>query len=70
MTFQVQRVLDFYSINSRADIELIEWSKLPSRDVVIDPNLYWYRLEAFMAIFDCMHRTRLFKCQKLDGLIV
>jgi hypothetical protein len=60
-SFQVRRIIDFYMTNSRVDIELIEWSKLPKTENSNeqDPNFYWYRLEAFMAIFDCMHRARL-----------
>ncbi|KAI6212525.1 protein of unknown function DUF23 domain-containing protein [Aphelenchoides besseyi] len=59
---EVQRIFDFYKANSHAEIELIDWSKLPSRDTWyqkhFDPNSSWYRLEAFLAIFDCMQRAR------------
>ncbi|KAI6171189.1 protein of unknown function DUF23 domain-containing protein [Aphelenchoides bicaudatus] len=59
-TDEVKRVINFYKEHSRVEIQLIEWSKLPtfSSNPDTDPNFYWYRLEAFMAIFDCMHQAR------------
>ncbi|KAI6243283.1 protein of unknown function DUF23 domain-containing protein [Aphelenchoides fujianensis] len=47
---EVQRIIDFYRANGRAQIELIDWSKLPQRESWsrshFDPNDHWYRLEA------------------------
>ena len=60
---EVQDILQFYIETSGADIELVRWSELPiikgkRGDLETNPNSYWFRLEVFLAIFDCMHRAR------------
>ncbi|CAD5217416.1 unnamed protein product [Bursaphelenchus xylophilus] len=42
------------------EIQLIDWSKIPKSKSPkdFDPNLYLYRLEPELAIFDCMQRMR------------
>uniref|UniRef100_A0AC34QHG3 Ion transport domain-containing protein n=1 Tax=Panagrolaimus sp. JU765 TaxID=591449 RepID=A0AC34QHG3_9BILA len=56
---EVQKILDFYKETSDADIELVNWSRLPSEgSEESNPNAFWFRLEVFLAIFDCMHRAR------------
>uniref|UniRef100_A0AC34R4B0 Glycosyltransferase family 92 protein n=1 Tax=Panagrolaimus sp. JU765 TaxID=591449 RepID=A0AC34R4B0_9BILA len=60
-TPEVKRILDFYKETSDADIELVTWSKLPSVPNItstLNPNSYWFQLEVFLAIFDCIHRAR------------
>uniref|UniRef100_A0AC34FK16 Glycosyltransferase family 92 protein n=1 Tax=Panagrolaimus sp. ES5 TaxID=591445 RepID=A0AC34FK16_9BILA len=60
---EVRDILDFYIQTSGVDIELINWSRLPTtiegaNDLKLNPNAYWFRLEVFLGIFDCMHRAR------------
>uniref|UniRef100_A0AC35F5N4 Glycosyltransferase family 92 protein n=1 Tax=Panagrolaimus sp. PS1159 TaxID=55785 RepID=A0AC35F5N4_9BILA len=59
---EVRDILDFYIQTSGVDIELINWSRLPTSlegegDLKMNPNAYWFRLEVFLGIFDCMHRA-------------
>ncbi|KAH7694316.1 hypothetical protein AAVH_38641, partial [Aphelenchoides avenae] len=65
MTDEVHKIVKFYSSTVKnIDVELVPWSELPHHlsgksgpSSSKDPNSYWYRLEVFLAIFDCMHRA-------------
>uniref|UniRef100_A0A7E4ZS61 Glycosyltransferase family 92 protein n=1 Tax=Panagrellus redivivus TaxID=6233 RepID=A0A7E4ZS61_PANRE len=61
MSPQVKDLIEFYQATSNAEIELIPWSRLPVSPTVTikqNPNAYWFRLEVFLGIFDCMMRAR------------
>lgn len=59
LLFQVKTVLDFYSSQPDIDIEFVDWSALPKQNESDnDPNLLLYRTEVYMAVFDCLHRSR------------
>uniref|UniRef100_A0AC34R3Z7 Glycosyltransferase family 92 protein n=1 Tax=Panagrolaimus sp. JU765 TaxID=591449 RepID=A0AC34R3Z7_9BILA len=60
-TPEVKRILDIYNKTSGVEFEFVEWSRLPTLPNVTtatNPNSYWFQLEVFLAIFDCMHRAR------------
>ncbi|KAI1727632.1 glycosyltransferase family 92 domain-containing protein [Ditylenchus destructor] len=70
----VARILEFYKstvnlLNStqtktpQIEIDIVDWSRLPTppnmaNDSKSNPNYYWFRLEVFTAIFDCVNRAR------------
>ncbi|CAD5226617.1 unnamed protein product [Bursaphelenchus xylophilus] len=61
-TKEVGELLQFYASQKGIQVDFIDWSSLPlieedSSDSR-NPNRYWFRLEVFMAIFDCVHRAR------------
>ncbi|KAI6236392.1 Glycosyltransferase family 92 protein [Aphelenchoides besseyi] len=57
-TREVQSIIDFYHESSNVSIELIDWSDLPLNGTSENPNLFWYRLEVAISIFDCLSRSR------------
>ncbi|KAI6200451.1 protein of unknown function DUF23 domain-containing protein [Aphelenchoides besseyi] len=57
-TREVQSIIDFYQERSNVSIELIDWSDLPLNGTTQNPNLFWYRLEVAISIFDCLSRSR------------
>uniref|UniRef100_A0A7E4V0K2 Glycosyltransferase family 92 protein n=1 Tax=Panagrellus redivivus TaxID=6233 RepID=A0A7E4V0K2_PANRE len=61
MSPQVRALIKWYQSASKAEIELIPWSRLPvspNADMENNPNAYWFRLEVFLGIFDCLVRAR------------
>ena len=69
---EVQDILNFYTATSGADIELVNWSRLPTTaedndSLDTNPNAFWFRLEVFLGIFDCMHRARYTDSKQLQG---
>ncbi|KAI6236391.1 protein of unknown function DUF23 domain-containing protein [Aphelenchoides besseyi] len=63
-TQEVGELLEFYGKQKGVSVELIDWTGLPEsvqledRRIDFNPNRFWFRLEVFMAIFDCTHRAR------------
>lgn len=61
---EIRDIINFYIKTSGISIELIDWSLLPitvsetNNNTKSNPNGYWYRLEGFLSIFDCLHRSR------------
>lgn len=63
-TPEVGELLDFYANSSGVEFEFIDWTALPMRKepnehlAATNPNRFWFRLEVFMSIFDCVHRAK------------
>ncbi|KAI6175762.1 protein of unknown function DUF23 domain-containing protein [Aphelenchoides bicaudatus] len=63
-TPEVGELLDFYANHSGVNFEFIDWTSLPQRTEPnenledTNPNRFWFRLEVFMSIFDCVHRSK------------
>ncbi|CEF68398.1 Domain of unknown function DUF23 domain-containing protein [Strongyloides ratti] len=57
---KIFEIINAYKLKLNIDIELIDWSKLPynNDDNQLNPNTKIYRLEAQLAIYDCMQRAR------------
>ncbi|CAD5219122.1 unnamed protein product [Bursaphelenchus okinawaensis] len=61
-TKEVGEVLEFYGSQNNIEVVYIDWSSLPFSEGKVgeksNPNRYWFRLEVFMSLFDCIHRAR------------
>uniref|UniRef100_A0A0N5BAG0 Glycosyltransferase family 92 protein n=1 Tax=Strongyloides papillosus TaxID=174720 RepID=A0A0N5BAG0_STREA len=57
---KIFEIIKAYRLKSNIDIEIIDWSKLPYNEEngEFNPNTEIYRLEAPLAIYDCMQRAR------------
>uniref|UniRef100_A0A0K0FUG1 Glycosyltransferase n=1 Tax=Strongyloides venezuelensis TaxID=75913 RepID=A0A0K0FUG1_STRVS len=57
---KIFEIIKAYRLKSNIDIEVIDWSKLPynKENREFNPNTEIYRLEAPLAIYDCMQRAR------------
>uniref|UniRef100_A0A0K0DYR4 Glycosyltransferase family 92 protein n=1 Tax=Strongyloides stercoralis TaxID=6248 RepID=A0A0K0DYR4_STRER len=57
---KIIEIINAYKLETNIDIEVIYWSKIPynAKNDDINPNTKIYRLEAPLAIYDCMQRAR------------